>query len=252
MSQPALKTEEISNELDILLEKCRRFEKVDGFTLKRLKNEAKKLLSKEPSSAYWILGAIGMFEDDIDGVHENYKKALDLSKTPLIYSNYSVSLGNMGYHSQAFDLLKKIEIKDDKRLLFLLDSGVMSGHFHETKLLLSNQFNQKYNQRFNIDHEQVISFMDHKGVSDADLRKLIEVTFNVAQQRGIFTFKPPEICLSPDEETFCFEYWIEVPVDVATVVELNTQLDSSIIEQCPPSITKQSGFVPLFITARDE
>ena len=90
MPQPVLKIEEISDELNVLLEKRRRFETVDEFTLKRLKNEAKKFLSKEPSLAYMFLGTLSIFEDDIDRVHENYKKSSNLSEKSSLANLYLV------------------------------------------------------------------------------------------------------------------------------------------------------------------
>jgi hypothetical protein len=132
------------------------------------------------------------------------------------------------------------------------------GRYHETWLSIKRlnkyfSYQQQPGDRLpSIEFfERVVTFMDDKGVSDDDLQKLVEVTFEVAHHRGIFVFNT-ECQLYPDEDTFCLEYWIEIPVEVEVAVELNIQLAHAIVEQCPPVIAEQTGFVSLFVATRDQ
>ncbi len=74
----------------------------DSPTLQRFESQAKSLLADDPVGAHQILGAIAAFRLDVREMHDHHWNALRHAPgDPLVFRNYSLSLGKLGFLTDA-------------------------------------------------------------------------------------------------------------------------------------------------------
>jgi len=74
----------------------------DPVTLQGFENRAESLLADDPAEAHRLLGAVAAFRQDVREMHDHYWNALRHAPgDPLIFHNYSQSLGRLGFLTDA-------------------------------------------------------------------------------------------------------------------------------------------------------
>ena len=103
-SSPTPKSEEILTSLAAMANEI----DPNGFELKRLEREARKLLNVDAVSGYTALGAIASLRGDVEDVHAHHKRALNLSgESAEALHNYAASLTKLGEFTEALEVARR-------------------------------------------------------------------------------------------------------------------------------------------------
>ncbi|HID99601.1 MAG TPA: hypothetical protein EYP59_04840 [Thiotrichaceae bacterium] len=232
----------------------------DTSRLTQFKNEAKKYAQSDNVDGYLALGTLACLEGNIDALQTHYQHAIAESAAQHAYilRLYTQCLTPFGFFSQAADLM--YQAYHFYPVLNYLDDTIhfyaLAGHFHQVVELLKtwHQVSPDKAHRFSQLAEEVMTFMDERKVSDADLERLIEIALSILRQHKL-SINVPQINLSllEDEESLWFHYGIPLreSVEVAKIVELDFELANRSVDECPPQII-QGGFVPMFEVVGEE
>ena len=102
----------------------------NGFELKRLEREARKLLNVDAVSGYTALGAVASLRGDVEDVHAHHKRALNLSgESAEALHNYAASLTKLGEFTEALEVARRAYARAPADPA-VLDGVVSSIHLH--------------------------------------------------------------------------------------------------------------------------
>jgi len=143
------------------------------FVLSTLKKEAQALLKTDAFHAYVVLGMIACLEQNVDEMHKNHLKALNLyPHEPLASINYAASLANLGFNSEASKQYRKayqLEPANLNVLSGLMEALTFAGQVREARKLLVNDWKKKspsspYEREDLVMH--LAEFLDKQEISD--------------------------------------------------------------------------------------
>lgn len=207
-------------------------------TLSKLTYEAKRLLkSNNRIDGYMALGTLASLEGQLESIHMNYKKAMELSpRNSIVIANYAISLGRVGYFSKAADLMLDANHLSKERWIHLGDAlyfcGI-AGRFHQVGKLLElwNKINPRRSHSLNQLAPEMIGLMDRKQVSDAELERLIIATISVLHHHAIYIGAHHiQMSLFKEGHSKWFHYGILVLQSVDKVIDLDFELADKIRE----------------------
>ena len=262
-----------ANQLYEETERLRLAPKLDTFTLNRLQREANNLLKVDAFNAYQILGALASFEGNITRVRENYEKALNLASInedkAMILNNYAVSMGIMGYFSEAAKLgIESYNIFPSlRRAKQNIHHFMRAGLFHHAAELTHKIDNLDLDNGLFSLISRTTRFMDKHGVSDEELQKLIEITITVLHARQFFDFHynvqlgflededsqwfhNVQLGFLEDEDSQWFRYVIKVNRSVEEIIEMIYELANQLAEVDLP-IKLTSNFITAYEIAEE-
>ena len=133
---PASRTSELLEQLNRL---SRSFAP-DEIALRRVKSEARKMMSTNPADAHIILGAIGSIEGDAEATHHHHRTALRLEASAQVLQNYSISLMHLGQVAEALSQGReahRLAPDDPKIVRQLISTATLAGaiveacHFYD-------------------------------------------------------------------------------------------------------------------------
>jgi len=226
--------------------------KPDPFLLTQFKNEAQKYIQSDNVDAYLALGTLAGLEGNIEALQTNYQQAITKysEKHAYILMLYAKSITRYGFFSQAADLMHQAYHLSP--ILNYLDDAIqfygLAGHFHQVTSLLKTWNNLSSNQthRFSQLAEEVVTLMDERNVSDADLEGLINIALLLLrQQKFSIVASQINISLSEDENSRWFHYGIPLRESVEKTVELDFELADNLAEEKLP-VNLTGYFVPTF------
>ena len=106
--------------------------------VKRLEQDAQRLMSVDAVGAHTVLGGTASLRWDADAVHDHYRIALQHRASAETHYNYSIALGNIAESQAAFDAAANAleHVPDDR---FLVDHAIgvalQGGRFSEGRRL---------------------------------------------------------------------------------------------------------------------
>ncbi len=220
--------------------------------VEQLKKEAQKYLKSSPLEGYIALGIVASLQHDVEGVHTYYQQAIHLAAHNSIIitlANYSFSLAQLGYFSEAADLISQAFKLSGNYLDEAIYLCCIAGRFQQVDKL--TQSKEKLKNPLKIQKLQELAketqlFMEEKGIDDQQLETLINIALSVLRNHQIYT-TPEQIqmCLFTESGKKWFHYGILVRSTLEKTFELGFELTEKIAQS---HLTKETRdyFIPMF------
>ena len=214
------------------LNELRRQTAASDVELKRLERQAQRLLKADALTAYMALGAVATLQGDVDGMHANHKRAVDLApNSALPYQNYGSSLMALA----RFDEARSIAMKglqadpDDQDILTLaIHMTLMCGLFSEAQELL-NLWASRHPGRQSEFPDATVRALDRirsRGASEEDhVRSILRLVEEVLQGANFRVAGPALYADDVDEDGIVIECYTMSSTDEAGV--LNDSFDKA-------------------------
>ena len=222
MAKPKSKASQLIEQVNAL----RLQEERDDFTLRKIRKEVEDLRATDAYSTYMLLGMLASIEHDINGVRKYHSKALKMHPNDLeANTNYSTSLGHLGFYTEAREFAEKAYLADqaDLELLdFLIEQSWVSGRIRDAHKWLERW--DAVTPKDADPRSEIISeaseLLDEDGVSDDDVEKLLQLKMSVLHKQEIY---PSDSLIDTleDEESRWLNYFFEVRLPPKDVAALN-------------------------------
>ncbi len=208
--------------------------------LHNYKREVRELLSKKPYHGFILQGIIATIERQLDKVHDNFRKALNLTADNFeAISNYAISLGFLGYYAEALEIVERAYEQAPANLT-LLDTLIFqqyySGRIHDAYLST-----QKWDKLHSAPHfssenlRQAVQILDESNLTDELIQKFRESTVIPLQKRNIY-LGFTKVIVQLDDENAWIQYDIVPDISGERFDEAEEEL-YEIIDKTPSSIT---------------
>jgi len=214
------------------------------FALSALKKEAQVLLKTDAFHAYVVLGMIACLEKNVDEMHKNHLKALNLyPNDPLANNNYAASLANLGFNSEASKQYRKayqLEPANLNVLSGLIDTLTFAGRVHEARKLLINDWKKKspsspYKGEGLV--MRLAEFLDKQGISDDESARIENLATAYLSAEGLFKIDEG-LSLANDDGAKWIQHIISVGGSVDQVAELNCGFADRVSKEIPTKVMK--------------
>src|SRR5574341_1229810 len=234
-AEAATKAEQLNERMQALA----RQDNVSEFEIANLRREAKSIEQEFPVAAFMAFGLLAAIEGRADEVYENYRKALRISPNAIVYSNFSTSLNWLGLYSDALKHVQEAHRLEPSDLIILdnlINCAVHVGVFHQAEKYLDER--ARLHPKTPHLHESFIrsavEVMEANGVSDEQVQMIQELTEQVLRANGTRSTRV-EFLEMEDEDSRWVSAWIELPLPVERVVDLNFKLADRLAALEPPS-----------------
>jgi len=163
-------------------------EGVDELRLQRIRREAEKLKPVAPADAFEILGAVAALSWNLDALHENHSKAIQIGGTTTQHLyNYGVSLAAVCDYRQALEhYIQAFEqMREDLFLLrTVIRAAIRTGLFDTAAqyLAIAKRQDPQGEDWPHVLVERVLAWMRDKDLSEADVAEVFDATYGVLRQ----------------------------------------------------------------------
>lgn len=232
MTQPLEKSIELIDEINSLLHAGIRNE----FDLRRIERKANQLMAADPASAHLVLGMVGSLKNNRDALLKHHNLALALGCDPYLgFSNFAVSLGLMGYYSEALEYARKacdIE-KSSETISDVIDLTCRCARYEEALRYWNEIEKLSLVPRVNVPPKEIImklaAFSKNNALRDSDLAGVTEVVESITHEHRIkINSYAPKLYQENGEEWLSVEFGINAsPKEVAS---LNIELAEKLVE----------------------
>ena len=246
---PAPKSEEVlaslaamANEID-----------PNGFELKRLEREARKLLDVDAVSGYTALGAIASLRGDVEDVHSHHKRALNLSgESAEALHNYAASLTKLGEFTEALEVARRAYARapaDPAVLDGVVSASIFTGHFREACDLVSKWNGANAERPYPPDSpvEAILSAVGRRIFTEERLQEVLAIAHETLRSSKVRTTRAEVHADEHEPDSFLYECFVVASPEKAE--DLNETLDAQ-IRDCPHLMDDPGlKFMPAFIGA---
>ncbi len=238
MPQAVLKSAELLNQLKELT----MIPEVDEFTLKRLANEAEKLIAVDPVSAYLALGRVAVLQLDVEKVHTNFKYVAQIAgQDKRVWRDYSTSLNILGYGLEAANIVKN----QLKRSMITYDLDYIdvaisicsfAGLFFTAQYFVEifNKKSQDYIHPLTDTLDNTVAFMEKLQIEEEMLTPLFKIHFDILRKHDVILRKtvtsPQMVSIECDKALQEFRYEVYIPKSVEKVCEMADELAEAVAE----------------------
>ena len=226
----------------------RRQEEMDEFTLRKIRKEVEALQLSDAFNAYILFGSLASIEQDLDGVRDNYSKALKMRPDDRDANiNYSISLNNLGFFTEAREFAEKAYPADQADLVlldYLINRSWVSGRIRDAQKWLERWdiVNPKSANELTEFISNASELLDENGVSDDDVERLLQLKISVLHKQKIYPSRSIGETLE-DEDSCWLNYFFEVRLPPKEVVELNFKAAEKLAKSDIPTYVTDSVIV---------
>ena len=225
----------------------------NGFELKRLEREARKLLNVDAVSGYTALGAVASLRGDVEDVHAHHKRALNLSgESAETLHNYAASLTKLGEFTEALEVARRAYARnpaDPTVLDGVVSASIFTGHFRESYELVSrwNGSNPERPYSLNSPVEAILSAVRREIFTEVRLQEVLAIAHETLRSSKVRTSRAEVHADEHEPDSFLFECFVVALPEKAE--DLNEELDAH-IRDCPHLMDDPGlKFMPAFIGA---
>lgn len=184
---PKTKAEEVFEQLCVLLD---HRDRINEFTLAKLRRDARASLSVDPVVAHVALGAIASMEWDDEGADYHHREAIRYQDDSMTRMNYSISLLNL---QRAHDAWLQVCIAADAEPADLelqrraIKAGFLAGEFSDSQrridLYAKRSPGRPYEDAERI--AQVTRILAERNISEASVRQMIDTALGVLRDHKV-------------------------------------------------------------------
>ena len=225
----------------------------NGFELKRLEREARKLLNVDAVSGYTALGAVASLRGDVEDVHAHHKRALNLSgESAEALHNYAASLTKLGEFTEALEVARRAYARapaDPAVLDGVVSASIFTGHFREAYELVSrwNGSNPERPYSLNSPVKAILSAVRREIFTEVRLQEVLAIAHETLRSSKVRTSRAEVHADEHEPDSFLFECFVVALPEKAE--DLNEELDGH-IRDCPHLMDDPGlKFMPAFIGA---
>lgn len=228
--QPELVTKELVN----AIEEWRSAGQYDDLALQRIEKQATELKSKEPASAYMLLGMIYCLKDDPDSMRTNHERSLTvLPDDNVLLANYATSLGTMGFYREACDTMNRALDQDPSNTELITQYCgtlmALTRYIGVYDMMCQNNLEDLGKLEASLDDIKARSDVFKKAqVSDDDAEKAMVLVTEVLHNNGYYFHKADDTLMTDG-----IDAWISIVVRVfrAQSEDAISALNEQLIEQ---------------------
>ena len=198
----------------------------DELTLRRIKSEAEKLRSSDAFSAYILLGMLASLEYNADEMRANHLAALKLRPNDSNANfNYSTSLNNHCFYSEAREYAEKAHLGDPGDLQFLtwlIEKSLNFGRIREARKWLhkSEELKPKGVNEYKNIIVEAYELLTEIDVSDDEVEEILEISASALRSNRVTPNKINIETLS-DEDSYWLNYMFELQRPPAEITDMN-------------------------------
>ena len=226
----------------------------NDLALKRIEQQAQKLMAAAPVEAHTVLGAVAVLRGRAGDVRRHHRIAMEQSgRSAEACRNYSVSLMRLGEMVEAFDAARDAlrHAPDDGDVLRQsILAALGSAHFLEARDFCA-RWSALFPERPS-PHEPVAkalaSAVERKAFREESVREVLGIAHDV--QRGAKTVLVGSDVSADFLEPDWFSYELRVPLLPADAVDLNDQLAERVTSRADLMADPGMKFTPIFIGTR--
>lgn len=191
MVAPIPKTikEELFNSINELIYSCESFTH-DSISIRKLLNQADKLMPVEPGEANVIKAMIYQLCWDVESVHKHVKIA---SKLPLdnrsnANLNFSVAYLNLGFYSLGQFYFNLLTEPDQAYSDHIINAGLGSLSFNKlnTLIIKGKEINLNFDEKMLQLNQQAVNLLNKHHITDADVAMYADVFGEVLNENKFF------------------------------------------------------------------
>ena len=225
----------------------------NGFELRRLEREARKLLNVDAVSGYTALGAVASVRGDVEDVHAHHKRALNLSgESAEALHNYAASLTKLGEFTEALEVARRAYARNPAAPTTLdraIAAAIFTGNFREACDLGRkwNDSDPKYRHAPEWVVDAICSATERGIFTEERLQEVLGIAHKVLRSSKVRTLRVEVQDDVHEPDSFLYEFFVLAAPDKAE--DLNEELDARILD-CPHLMDDPGlKFVPVLIGA---
>ena len=159
--------------------------------LRRYQKEIERSLSNDPCAKFIALGIIAAMERNLDGVHECFKKAINLScGNSAAICNYTIALGHLGFYSEATQKIQQA-CEQDPSDLNILDALIFhqtySGRIHDAYASARKWFGlQSTHHNLSYYLSQANQVLTQENINDDAIEQLYKIAITPLRKRNLY------------------------------------------------------------------
>ena len=225
MSVPQLNTKNLHAQLDRLANRG-RFVDRQSVEYRSLEREIQKVI-KAPGAAadgYGLMGALSSIAGDVEGVRENYRKALLLRQDPVIRGNRAISLMNVGQFREAAEDASYLERPELGNLEVAIKLNIELARFrHAIKLMNKrNELNNEKPNELGV-FPKIVEILDRAKISDDAFLPALDIIGGILRSFRIIVFTEPLVNVVNDDGVDAILFRFGVPASPQETVDLETK-----------------------------
>lgn len=221
----------------------------DSFQLKKIEQEAKKLVRTDAKGAYVILGSLACLRKDLEGVKMYYEKAARLAPgDQWVENNRAIALFKLCQFDdakasarRAYDLSQHSDLI---ALKTLIDASLLTGKIREAHALLGEWKRKSPEERYPLGSDIILAerALQERAISDEEASEFLQVAYDIVNRKGYST----DIVkfLMVDGDLF---YRVLINGEIDDIVDLNFDLADTLAESgylTKPSQTLSVMYLP--------
>jgi tetratricopeptide (TPR) repeat protein len=211
-----------------------------GLAVAAIKRDALREKGNSPAQAYMVLGMAAAMEWNIDGLHEDHKKAILFSNTSWARLNYAASLTRVGLFQEATDEFFRASEQEPENISSLMRaivSATVAGLFQRAKDATATLVQRGGEMDGLIEGigesaESISGMLANLGVSDAEYIRTQELAFAVLRENKTrYNFTHTTIGHDPDDNNVYVQ--IGVFANSSKVIEMECELAVRLSDALP-------------------
>lgn len=199
-----------------------RFIDKNSIEYRSLEKQVQALIKIEPENGYDVMGALCSLLGDVEGMKENYKKALRLPHSNTAIANKILSHINLGFFSEAAEDIQILEKPDSDNLEAAIKFNAELGRFRRV-VELYQYWCKRYPEKKHYgigDIPRAADIFDENGIGLNDLLPSLDILGTVIRSNKLITFLEPRISVAgfEDKPEVVYQlYLTETPEKVADI-----------------------------------
>ena len=225
----------------------------NGFELKRLEREARRLLKVDPIAGCTALGAAASLRGNIEEMRSRHQLALQLSgESPEALHNYAASLATLGEFTESLEVARRAYARapaDPAVLDGVVTAAIFTGHFREACELASKWNGCNPERPYSLDSPvgAILSAVGREVFTEERLQEVLTIAHETLRSSKVRTSRVEVHADEHEPDSFLFECFVVALPEKAE--DLNEALDAQIRGR--PHLMDDPGlkFMPAFIGA---
>jgi len=169
------------------------------------------------------MGALCSLVGDVEGMKDNYKKAMRLPHGTAVVANKVLSYINLGLFSEAAKDIHLIEKPDSDSLDAAIKLNAELGRFRRVVELMDLWGKRHPEQRMNpSDLPRAADIFDQNGIGPDDLLPVLDIIGNVLRNNKLITFLEPLISVVgfEDNPEVLYQLYLTEPPEIVSEIEM--------------------------------
>ena len=237
----ATKTESLADKLFQELNEYSTKRRRDKTAINKMTETAHELIKTDPCRGNLALGVLATFDRRAEAMHVYHRKALEHGDPTLVYVNYALSLGKLGFFTESVayaEMAYEADREDLTSLARFITMTLSAGRIKKAFDLLKkwNHVCSDHSCPFTDDIEKGVAIISEAGIDDSDVERVVRTASESFIDHRIYIHEVYfDIAISKNIKRIRMTYELDIPFKELHKIESDIEKRMSAI---PKKITR--------------